>query len=399
LRVAVVRALGDIGDAAEPFDRAVEAEVARVAGPAAADGSSRLSTVGKAVTSIDSARAPAGARGTVVRRRRPGNGRREGTGTGMMASSTLAGAIARRGLLRDYVAIMIGSFIMAVGIAVFLVDAKVVPGGVSGLSMAVHYLSGNKVPVGLTMWLFNIPLYIWGIRELGKQFGVRTLVGFTTNSFFIDLLRGDVPGLGSIRLHEHPAVVNLRQTDFLFLILVGSVLLGLGLGIIFKFRGTTAGSDVLAAVGQKRWGLKPGVVFMVVDSLVITFAGFVIHFRGLDVERPALTLTLYAFFLLFVSSHLVDVIIDGFDYARSAIIISSRPGEIAHHVVEDMGRGATAVEAMGVFTNQPRQVLYTVVSRKEVGTLVQMVKAIDPHAFVIVNNVHEVLGEGFRSRI
>ena len=96
---------------------------------------------------------------------------------------------------------------------------------------------------------------------------------------------------------------------------------------------------------------------------------------------------------------LVDVIIDGFDYARSAIIISSRPEEIGRHVVEDMGRGATAVEAMGVYTDQPRTVLYTVVSRKEVGTLVQMVRAIDPQAFVIVNNVHEVLGEGFRSRI
>ena len=253
----------------------------------------------------------------------------------MVASNTLAGSIARKGLLRDYLAIIIGAFIMAVGLAVFLVDAKVVPGGVSGLSMAVHYLSGSRVPVGLTMWLFNIPLYLWGIRELGKQFGVRTLVGFTTNAFFIDLLRGDVPGLGSIRLHEHPAIVNLRHTDFLFLILVGSVLLGVGLGIIFKFRGTTAGSDVIAAVGQKRWGLKPGVVFMAVDSLVIVFAGIVIHLRHLDTERPALTLSLYAFFLLFISSRLVDVIIDGFDYARSAIIISSKPEEIG----QPRGRG------------------------------------------------------------
>ncbi len=210
----------------------------------------------------------------------------------MVAPNTLAGSIARKGLLRDYVAIMIGAFIMAVGLAVFLVDAKVVPGGVSGLSMAVHYLSGSRAPIGLTMWLFNIPLYIWGIRELGKQFGVRTLVGFTTNALFIDLLRGDLPGFRSVRLHEHPAIVNLRETDFLFLILVGSVLLGVGLGIIFKFRGTTAGSDVIAAVGQKRWGLKPGVVFMVVDSLVITFAGIAIHLRHLDTERRALEATI-----------------------------------------------------------------------------------------------------------
>lgn len=288
---------------------------------------------------------------------------------------------------------------MASGIAIFLVDAKVVPGGVSGLAMAFHYLSAGKIPVGMMMWVFNIPLYIWGVRELGKQFGARTFVGFTANSFFIDLLRGQLPFISGLRLQEHPAIVALRQNDFLFLILIGSVLLGVGLGIIFKFRGSTAGSDVLAAVGQKRWGLKPGMVFMVVDSLVIAFAGLVIHYRHLAADRPALTLTLYAFFLLFVSSRLVDVIIDGFDYARSVMIVSSRSEEISKHIVQDMGRGATAIAARGVYTDEQREVLYTVVSPKEIGTLIEVVKQIDPRAFVIVNNVHEVLGEGFRGRI
>ncbi len=317
----------------------------------------------------------------------------------MSAKQKIVKLIPTRTIITEYIAILFGAFIMAAGIAIFLVDAKVVPGGVSGLAMALHYLSGDRIPIGLTMWIFNIPLYIWGVRELGKQFGARTFVGFSANSLFIDLLRGEIPGFSGVRLHEHPAIVNLRHGDFLFLILIGSVLLGLGLGIIFKFRGSTAGSDVLAAVGQKRWGLKPGMVFMAVDSLVISFAGFVIHFKHLATDRPALTLTLYAFFLLFVSSRLVDVILDGFDYARSALIVSDKADEISQHIVADMGRGATLVDAQGVFTNQPRKVIYTVLSRKEIGTLVQVVKAIDPKAFVILNNVHEVLGEGFRGRI
>ncbi|MBN2356604.1 YitT family protein [candidate division KSB1 bacterium] len=301
--------------------------------------------------------------------------------------------------LADYVIIVVGAFIMAAGIAIFLVDARVVPGGVSGLSMAIYYLSGSRIPIGLTMWLLNIPLYIWGVRELGKQFGVRTFIGFTSSSFFIDLLRGQVPCCSSLKLHLHPAIIALRQSDFLFLILIGSVLLGAGLGIIFKFRGSTAGSDVLAAVGQKRWGLKPGMVFMVVDSLVIAFAGFVIHFKGLAVEKPVIILTLYAFFLLFVSSHLVDIIIDGFDYARSAIIISDQADKISQHITEEMGRGVTTLPAEGGYTKRTRKALYTVLSRKEVSTLVHVVKEIDPKAFVIINNVHEVLGEGFRARI
>jgi uncharacterized membrane-anchored protein YitT (DUF2179 family) len=302
-------------------------------------------------------------------------------------------------LIRDYIAISFGAFIMAAGIAVFLVDAKVVPGGVSGLAMAFHYLSGGTLPVGMLIWIMNIPLYIWGVRELGKQFGARTFVGFTLNSFFIDLLRGQVPGFAFIRLHEHPAIVNLSQKDFLFLILIGSVLLGIGLGVIFKFRGSTAGSDIIAAVAQKRWGIKPGTVFMMVDSMVILIAGFIIHAKGLAIERPAVTLTLYAFFLLFISSHLVDVIIEGFDYAHSAIIISDHGEEIGRRITAELGRGATMMEATGVYTQQKRTALYAVVTRKQVGDLVDLIRETDPNAFVILNNVHEVLGEGFRGRI
>jgi len=300
---------------------------------------------------------------------------------------------------RDYLFIVVGAFIMACGLAIFLVDARVVPGGVSGLSMSLHYLSGGKLPVGLVMWIMNIPLYIWGVRELGKQFGLRTLVGFTANAFFIDFLRGKIPGFSHLRLQDHPSVISLGQQDFFMQVLVGGVLMGIGLGIIFKFRGSTAGSDVLAAVARKRWGVKPGVTFMTVDSAVILLAALVLHQKHMDLTRPVLSLTLYAFLLLFVSSRIIDVILDGFDYARSAFVISAKNDEIARVVMEDMSRGATAFEARGLYQNQKREVLYTVLNRKEVGTFLEDVKTIDPSAFVIVNNVHEVLGEGFRPRL
>jgi uncharacterized membrane-anchored protein YitT (DUF2179 family) len=306
--------------------------------------------------------------------------------------------IAEKGVLRDYAVILVGSFIMAAGIGVFLVDARVVPGGVSGLSMVVHYLSGNRLPVGLMLWLFNIPLYIWRVRELGKQFGARTFLGFTASSFFIDLLRGRVPGLGGIRLHEQTSLLQLRQEDFFLLVIVGGVLLGIGLGVILKFRGSTGGVDIVAAIAQKRWGVKPGTSFLVLDSSVIFLAAVVIHYRGLTFDRPVLTLTLYAFTLVFISSRIVDLLLDGFDYARSAIIISTKSDEIGRVIIKDLSRGATALNGRGLYTQQPRDVLYTVLNRKEVGTLVDNVKRIDPDAFIIVNNVHEVLGEGFRPR-
>ncbi len=296
----------------------------------------------------------------------------------------------------DYLFITFGSFIMAVGIGVFLVDAQVVPGGVSGLAMALHYLSGNSIPVGLLMWALNVPLFIWGIKELGKSFGVRTFYGFTTNAFFIDLLRGAyVPGL---RWQDSDTVRYLLENDFFFLILIGALLLGIGLGIIFKFKGTTAGSDIVAAIAQKKWGMMPGRTIMFTDFFVISFAGIVIHYKHLSDTIPAIVLTLYAFMLLFISSKLIDVIIDGFDYARSAFIISDKLEEIAHQIMYRLSRGATRLKGTGLYRNSERDVLLTVVNRKEMQILHDIVAEIDPNAFIIVNNVHEVMGLGFKRR-
>ena len=301
--------------------------------------------------------------------------------------------------VRDYFFIAVGAAIMAIGIGVFLVDAKVVPGGVSGLSMAIYYLSGGAFPIGLTIWLLNIPLFIWGVKELGPQFGARTFFGFTLNSFFIDFFRGEIPGLGFIQLQNTQTIIHLRDNDFLFLILLGAAMLGIGLGIVFKFRGSTAGSDIVAAIMQKRFGIKPGMAIMIIDFFVICLAGLVIDLKDLAGERSAMTLTLYALFLLFVSGRLVDAIIDGFDYARAAYIISDKNDQIAKVIMNDFSRGATAIKARGIYRNVDREIIVTVVALRELGKLTSIIKQIDPHAFVTVNNVHEVLGEGFRRRI
>ena len=299
----------------------------------------------------------------------------------------------------DYFAIAVGSALMSIGIGVFLVDARVVPGGVSGLAMALYYLSGNKIPIGILIWILNIPLFIWGLKELGKKFGLRTFVGFSLNSFFIDFFRGDIPGFSWIRLQDSQTVRELYQKDFLFLILIGAVLLGIGLGIIFKFKGTTAGSDIIASILHKRFGFKPGQSIMVVDFVVIAFAGFIIDVKNLSPDRPALVLTFYAIFLLFISSRLIDILIDGFDYARAAYIISDKFDEISEAILKNLGRGVTAVNTRGVYLNVQREMLLTVVPLREVTKLVDVVKEVDPTAFVIIYNVHEVLGEGFRRRI
>ncbi len=308
-------------------------------------------------------------------------------------------SLLKHSAIKDYFFITVGGILMALGIGVFLVDAKVVPGGVSGLAMAVHYLSGGSVPVGSLIWVLNIPLYIWGVKELGKQFGARTFYGFTISSLLIDLFRGEFPGISYVGLNKSASIVHLLHHDFFFLVLLGAFFLGIGLGIIFKFKGSTGGSDIVAAILQKRYGMKPGMAIMTIDFFVISFAGIVIQVKHLSDAIPAMALTLYAFFLLFVSSRLIDVVLDGFDYARSAIIISDFSEEIAKAIMDRLSRGATALKGRGLYKNIDREIIMTVVSRKEITLLTELIEDIDPSAFVIITPVHEVLGEGFRRRI
>ena len=300
---------------------------------------------------------------------------------------------------RDYTAIAVGAFLLASGISIFLVEARVIPGGVTGLGVAINYATHGYINIGVAVWLINIPLFIWGFKVLGKQFGIRTFFGFSITSFCIDLLRGQIPGLSSVRPFEHEAIQNMLANDFPLFIIIGAVLVGIGLGVVFKFRGTTGGTDILAAIAQKKLGLKPGYVFMFTDFFIISFGGVVIHLTGISPDKPALTLTLYAFVLLFVAAKLIDVIIEGFDYANSAIIISQKYDEISKEIMNKLSRGATALHGRGLYSNQEREVLYTVITRKEISLLTEIVENIDPHAFIIINNVHEVLGQGFRPRI
>ena len=301
--------------------------------------------------------------------------------------------------VKEYLSIAFGAIIMSLGIGVFLVDAKVVPGGLSGIAMALYYLTNGTVPIGLAVWIMNVPLYIWGIKELGKRFGMRTFFGFSVNAFFIDFFRGDIPGFRNIRLQDTQTVQNLIQHDFLFLILIGAGLLGAGLGIVIKNKGTTGGTDIIAAIIHKKFHIKQGMAILILDIIVIAMAGVVIEYKSLSYDKPTMLLVLYSLFLGIVAARIIDLLIDGFDYARQAYIVSDKSEEIANKIMTDLSRGATAIKTRGLYKNVDREMITTIVTLKELGKLTDIIKEIDPDAFVVINNVHEVLGEGFRRRI
>jgi uncharacterized membrane-anchored protein YitT (DUF2179 family) len=264
---------------------------------------------------------------------------------------------------------------MSLGLVLFLIPGKIAPGGVSGIGIVLHHLF--RLPVGMVMLFFNIPLYFIGLKLLGKTFGVRTLYAFILVSLFTDFL-------GSIFHIPVPATEPLLASLF------GGIILGIGLGLVFRFKGTTGGSDIVGQFINKYTNISIGTGIMIVDFFVITFAGIAFH----DIN-----LALYGFISLYASSKVLDFILDGMDYARSFYIISEKKDEIIKVITEDMERGGTEILGRGFFTHAERNILYSVVTRKEVASLRQVVQQIDPRAFVIIANVHEVLGEGFRPRV
>lgn len=278
-------------------------------------------------------------------------------------------------IIITYTGINIGAMLLALSLELFLVPHKIAPGGVSGLSNIIYHTFG--ITVGISMLIFNIPLFILGIKFLGKAFGARTLFGMIFVSIYTDLF--------------HFLIKNPNLTDNTLLAAIyGAVLMGLGLGIAFKFGGSTGGTDIVVQIAAKYSNISTGSIIIILDTFIISLAGIV--FRSMD-------LVLYALLALYISSKLVDIVLDGLEYAKSAHIISSKYDEVGEAIITKLSRGATSLYGKGLYTGNDRQVIYTVVTRKEIADLVHIVKSVDPDAFIIINNVHEVLGHGFRRRI
>lgn len=272
-------------------------------------------------------------------------------------------------ILGEYLGLTLGSLLAALGLVLFLVPNKIAAGGVSGLAIIFYYLF--HLPVGLGIFLLNTPLFVLAFRQLGFRFGLRSFYGTVALSFFTDFLA--------------PILPVLTQNTLLASI-YGGVFTGVGIGLCFRCRGTTGGTDLAAQLLRRYLGASVGQALLLADGAVITLAGFVF----------SLELALYALIALFVSSRLIDVVQEGFGYAKVALIVSSQSGEITKRILSQLNRGATVFQGRGAYTNQTREIVLCVVARTEVSALKQLVSLIDPQAFVVVANVHEALGEGFR---
>jgi uncharacterized membrane-anchored protein YitT (DUF2179 family) len=283
----------------------------------------------------------------------------------------------------NYSLIVAGTFILAAGFVLFITPYKIVPGGVYGISIVIHYLTvgvfkfaPHGLPVGLMGVMMDIPLILIGMKILGPRFGIKTVLGSFLTAFFIDLqtyMWGSGP---------------LVENDALLSSIFGGALLGFGLGLIFKSRATSGGSDIIAMIIAKHTRLSLGQLLIYIDS-VIVLVGLVAF--G-DWKIP-----LYSWLVIFVCGKVVDGTLEGVGYTKSLFIISDKYAEIRDKIINDLGRGGTLIKAHGMFKDQERNIIFTNVARREMVILQDYIKNIDPKAFVTVFEASDVLGDGFKS--
>ncbi len=275
--------------------------------------------------------------------------------------------------LANLTLVVLGSVIMAIGYSLFLIPHHFVPGGVSGIAMIINFFT--RLPLGTLIMVLNIPVFIVGIRIMGRKYGLRSLLGMIVSSVLIDFF------------HE---IIGLKSaTDNAILAAIyGGFMLGVGLGLVFRGRASTGGSDIIGQILNKYSGISIGICIMLIDFFIISASG--LAFKKL--EAP-----LYGYIVLFISSKVIDMILEGWNYTKLVIITSVQTGQIQEFILNTLDRSGTALKSRSLYLNRDGETIMTVIHRKQLAELREFIKSVDPEAFVIINDTYAVLGKGFKA--
>lgn len=270
-------------------------------------------------------------------------------------------------LLKDYVLIVLGTFLSGFAFAKFFLPYDLAPGGVTGISTVLA--SVLPLSVGVLSFLINVPLFLLGWKTVGWRFAARSFIAMTLMSFFIDMVpSGDLSG------------------DVMLAAIFGGVLLGLGLGMVVRAGATTGGTDMAAKMLHQVFSfMSIATILLVIDASVVLIAALVFGVQA----------GLWALITLFVATKAMDMVIKGFNTAMQFMIISNHSEEIVYRIHHEIDRGCTRLMAEGTHSGRPVGTLVCILSRTEAPRLKKIVAEADPHAFVTVCDVHEALGRGF----
>lgn len=302
---------------------------------------------------------------------------------------------------RSWILIFIGCSIMGTGFVLFINPYNFVPGGVYGLGIVLHNIFPS-IQVGTFGYMFDIPLMILAMLIFGRQFGTRTvLAALYTPGYMNILTRLVYPTPEAVESLDPSLLLGGRldlSNDLLLACIIGAVFIGTGLGIVVRQQATTGGTDIVGMLLQKFAGIKFSTGILLADGFVVLSGLVVIGFGvGTDeTEAGGWLLTLYSLITIYTSSRLVAYLLDGASYDKLLFIISDQHDVLKRFIIEDLDRSATYLKSRGMYTDQVRDMIFLVVSRKEVHLVQNKIREIDPKAFVVVTDAYETFGEGFK---
>ncbi len=284
---------------------------------------------------------------------------------------------------KNYLQILTGSLLMAVGFVFFIAPFKLAPGGVYGIAITIHHLTKGMfdlfpegIPIGIMALGMDIPLCLIGIWVLGPKFGLKTIFGFLSLAFFTDAISALSGGIALI------------PDDRFLSAVFGGVMLGLGLGLIFRTKATSGGTDIIAMIISKFSKHPVGSTLIIVDSVVV--------FVGL-IAFNDWTIPLYSLVTIYITGIVIDMVIKGISTDKTVYIISDKHEQIRDNIINTLERGGTYIHGEGMYNGKERKIIYTIVNRKELPQLIGFVKQVDPDAFLSVVDATETLGLGFKS--
>lgn len=273
-------------------------------------------------------------------------------------------------MILEILGTIVGALILAIAISLFLLPNKLSSGGVSGIATIIYYLF--KLPMGTSIILINIPLFLISILKIGKTFFVKSMIGTISLSIFIDILDKFEP---------------LTQDRFLACI-YGGIIMGIGTAIILKVNSSTGGTDLVSYIAKVyRPTIKVGEIIFLIDIVIVT--SNMIFLNEIEIG-------LYSAIAIYLMGKMIDILFEGIYFTKLIYIISDKTEEIAKEIGKNIGRGTTGIYGKGMFTNEDKLILMCAVTRKDIASVIQIITEIDKRSFVIVTNSREVWGLGFK---
>lgn len=266
---------------------------------------------------------------------------------------------------------ILGAFVIAIAVSLFLLPNKLSSGGVAGIATITYYLF--NMPMGISMLIINIPLFFMSILKIGKTFFVKSIIGTITLSVFIDILDKLSP---------------LTEDKFLACI-YGGILMGVGTAILLKVNSSTGGTDLFSYIAKiYKPTIKVGEIIFLIDILIVAFN--MIFLREIEIG-------LYSAIAIYLMGKIIDILFEGIYFTKLIYIISDKAEEIAKEIAKEIGRGTTGIYGKGMYTNTDKLILMCAVTRKDVAKAIQIIRKIDKRSFVIITNSREVIGLGFKA--